>query len=140
MERKFAHQGGRKCLAVKPVALSSGRYLRSACKNSSVEASAWRSRPANVPTLFQFALKTITALLRLAVLQHCLRLRALFSFLMQIGINLAVHRNNTAFCLTFPNDVTAALTNLCEPEPFESALYVGARDVRQFRHALAQVP
>ena len=39
---------------------------------------------ANV--LFQFALKTITALLRLAVLQHCLRLRALFSFLMQIGI------------------------------------------------------
>ena len=36
--------------------------------------------------LFQFALKTITALLRLAVLQHCLRLRALFSFLMQIGI------------------------------------------------------
>ena len=40
----------------------------------------------NPPKLFQFALKTITALLRLAVLQHCLRLRALFSFLMQIGI------------------------------------------------------
>ena len=39
--------------------------------------------------LFQFALKTITALLRLAVLQHCLRLRALFSFLMQIGISPA---------------------------------------------------
>ena len=37
--------------------------------------------------LFQFALKTITALLRLAVLQYCLRLRALFSFLMQIGIS-----------------------------------------------------
>ena len=41
--------------------------------------------------LFQFALKTITALLRLAVLQHCLRLRALFSFLMQIGITAAKH-------------------------------------------------
>ena len=36
--------------------------------------------------LFHFALKTITALPRLAVLQHCLRLRALFSFLMQIGM------------------------------------------------------
>ena len=55
-------------------------------------------------------------------------------------LNLPVHRNNTAFCFTFLNDVTAALTNLCEPEPFESALDVGARDVRQFRHALAQVP
>ena len=47
------------------------------------------SRVAGVPqkrVLFQFALNTITALLRLAVLQLCLRLRALFSFLMQIGI------------------------------------------------------
>ena len=42
--------------------------------------------PCTAHTLFQFALKTITALFRLAVLQHCLRLRALFSFLMQIGI------------------------------------------------------
>ena len=41
---------------------------------------------AATTVLFQFALKTITALLRLAVLQHCLRLRALFSFQMQIGI------------------------------------------------------
>ena len=52
----------------------------------------WRPRnnsPAftQLTGLFQFALKTITALLRLAVLQHCLRLRALFSFLMQIGIS-----------------------------------------------------
>ena len=43
-------------------------------------------RPSPIKVLFQFALKTITALLRLAVLQHRLRLRALFSFLMQIGI------------------------------------------------------
>ena len=55
-------------------------------------------------------------------------------------LNLAVHRNNTAFCFTFHHDVAAALTNLCEPKPFESALDVGAQDVRQFRHALAQVP
>ena len=38
------------------------------------------------PKLFQFPIKTITALLRLAVLQHCLRLRALFSLLLGIGI------------------------------------------------------
>ena len=52
----------------------------------------------------------------------------------------SMHRDDTPFCFTFHHDVTAALTNLCEPEPFESALDVGARDVRQFRHALAQAP
>ena len=44
---------------------------------------AWIQRDA----LFQSALKTITALLRFAVLQHCQQLRALFSFLMRIGIS-----------------------------------------------------
>ena len=52
-----------------------------------VRKQAFIFRYLGVWVLFQFALKTITALLRLAVLQHCLRLRALFSFLMQIGIS-----------------------------------------------------
>ena len=36
--------------------------------------------------LSRFPIKPITTLLHLAVLQHCLRLRALFSLLLAIGI------------------------------------------------------
>ena len=43
--------------------------------------------PPHQRALFQSALKTITALLRFAVLQHCQQLRAWFSFLMRIGIS-----------------------------------------------------
>ena len=59
---------------------------------------------------------------------------------MPILTSLCMGGNDAAFCFAFQHHVTATLTNLLEPEPFESALYVGTRDVRQLRHVLAREP
>ncbi len=54
------------------------------------------------------------------------------------NFDFTVHWNDTASRFSFYEHVATASTNLLEAVPVEGARYVRERDVRQFRHVLAQ--